>query len=259
MTLVLSIALAGPTEGLDTAPRTAPWSLLGSRLEADGVGSAVGVDYTLVAGPDGGGVRATTYVARLGREDWSIAAHVPFARYRTPIGQTTALGNLRVEFFRRLVSGETVQLVGVELHAATGRAWTWAHDAVSLWPSSGVTAVYQRRQPFGRADLLLRGSLGLYRTLGVAPFPLWILHGSGAAGVDLPLEHRFRVGTEIAVSGWDPSPLDLTGWVGWNVLDGVRLQGALLAPVGSWMGLSPGKRPAGIREITARLRLDLAR
>ena len=235
----LSVALA---QDVAEAPEVGEGhALYGNRLDADGVGSSVGIGEAFVLGSDGG-VLATTAAVRFGAESWSFAAVVPFASYRTAAGRTTGLGNVRFEGYHRFSSGGALQLVGAELHLPSSDAWTWANDAQSLWPG----------------DLLLRGSLGLHGTPGVAPFPSFYLHVAAVGGyeLDLPVE-GLSVLSEVALSVWDPSPIDAAGWVSWQPLDGLRVRGGLLLPLGSWVGLSPGDKPAGLREGTFSLDLSM--
>lgn len=252
-----SPALPSPSRNADERvdPGTSH-ALLGNRLDADGLGGAVGVGTAFVFGSDGG-VVATTATARYGAEQWSFAAVVPFASYRTSSGRTADLGNIRFEGYYRRRAGRTVQLFGAELHLPTGGAWTWAHDAQSLWPGGGLSAVYQRRQPVGPGDLLVRGSLGLHGTQGVPPVPALYVHASAVAGYEVAIVQHVSVLGELALSGWDPSPLDLTGLAGWEPVEGLRLRAGALLPLGAWMGLSPGSKPAGLREGTLLLDLSM--
>lgn len=244
------------TLALAETPVGSPYALLGNRLEADGLGSSVAIQESIVVGSDGG-VLATQVAARLSRPDWSVAVHVPFASYRTADGRTTGFGNLRLEGFRRVESNGIQRLMGVELHLPTGQAYTWANDTQSHWPGGGLTAVFQERRPLGEFDLLWRGALGLHGTNGVAPYPAFYLHASAAAGLDadLPIDGLGVLG-EAAITVWDPSPFDLAGWLRWEPTTGLRLRSGVLFPVGAWVGLSPGDKPAGLREGT--LQLDLA-
>lgn len=242
-----------------TAPANGtPFLSIGHRTDADGVGGAVGIFQALVVGADGG-VAATTASARYGARTWAVGVHMPFASYRTSSGRTTGAGNLRLEGFRRFDSGGVVQLVGAEVHLPTGGAWTYANDAASLWPGGGVSAVYQRRQALGLADLILRGSLGVHGTRGVAPFPEIYVNASAVAAIDadLPVD-GLGATAELALSVWDPSPMDVGGWIRWEATDGMRLRGGVLLPLGAWVGGSPGLKPGGVREATLSADLVVA-
>jgi hypothetical protein len=231
---------------------------IGLDTDADGTGSAVGLGTTLVAGGDGG-LAAGTLSVRHGAEQWVAAVHVPFAGYRTAAGRDTGVGNLRLEGFRRWSAAGAVTLVGAEVHLPTGNTWTYAFDGASHWPGGGVTAVVQRRQPIGPADLIARGALGVHGTRGVDPFPGVSLHAAAAAALDLDLPVTgLGATTELSLAVWDPSPVDLGGWLRFVPTDGLRLRGGLVVPLAAWAGGSPGRKPAGAREVGLQADLALA-
>lgn len=222
--------------------------LVGNRLQADGAGLGVAVSSAYVAGGDGG-TFATAAVVRWGGEKVVLAARLPFASYRTPNGRTTNLGNLRLDAAYRLERGGGVSLFGVTTHLSLGSAYTWTNDAASLWPGNGINAVVQHRRG-DRTAWLARAELGLHGSEGYAPFPEIYMNGSLAVGLDHDLGSRFGLTTEAAVAWWDPSPIDVATWVRAEPGEGIRLRVGLLLPIGTWAGLSPSEKAAGIREAT---------
>jgi len=233
---------------------------LGHRIQADGLGAAVGLAEEWVAGGDGGilASRVTARGAIAGR--YLLSASLPFATYRVPTGRTTGLGNLRLDGYRRIQRGDVVHLIGAQVHLPLGRSYTWTNDARSIWPGGGVSAVYQGRRVGEAFDLLFRGALGLYGTGGFAPYPDTYLQGSVAAGIDADLDEQFGITAETALTFWDTSPWEGSAWlrVDPRAVEGLRARMGVLLPFGTWMGLSPSDKPAGVREITATLDISLA-
>ncbi len=240
-----------------------PYVTLGNRLEADGVGTSVGVSEEWVVGGDGGTL-ATRVSARHAWRKLVFAVHLPFATYRVPGGRTTELGNLRVDGFHRIQGNKGVVLVGASAHLPLGRAYTWTNSATSLWPGGGLTGVVQLRRRLSSGDrpvsFLARGAIGVHGTGGFDPFPRVYLHASAAAGLDVPITDGFGVLGEAAASVWDPSPFDLSAWARLTPkeIEGLRFRVGTLFPIATWAGASPSDKPAGVREMTLAADLSLA-
>jgi hypothetical protein len=261
---VAALAPAGTEQATyPVAPAGSPYVTLGNRLEADGVGTAVGVSGEGVVGGDGG-VFATQVSARHAWEKLVLAVHLPFATYRVPGGRTTALGNLQIDGFRRMRTNRGVVLYGASVHLPLGRAYTWTNSATSLWPGAGLTGVVQVRQNLSSSarpvSFLARGAIGLHGTGGFDPFPPLYLHASAAAGLDVPVTGAFGFLGEAAASVWDPSPFEISAWARLTPkqVEGLRFRVGALLPIAAWAGASPSDTPAGVREMTLGLDLSLA-
>ncbi|MEZ4319200.1 MAG: hypothetical protein R3F61_16920 [Myxococcota bacterium] len=233
---------------------------LANRLDADGVGTAVGLGEEWVVGGDGGTL-ATRVSARWATQRFVLAAHLPFATYRVPDGRTTGLGNLRIDAFRRWqADSDTVWLFGASVHLPLGRAYTWTNSATGIWPGGGVTAIAQVRKHLGAVDVIGRGALGVHGTAGFDPYPNVYVFASVAGGLDVPVTNAFGLTGEAALSVWDPSPFDASVWARLQPreIEGFRLRAGVLFPLASWVGLSPSDKPAGVREMTLSADLGLS-
>ncbi|MCB9679798.1 MAG: hypothetical protein H6737_32125 [Alphaproteobacteria bacterium] len=273
MIALVGLALAAPGEPVDAAALEPAGSelvllargtrhvTLGNRLDADGVGTAVGVSEEFVVGGDGGTL-ATRVSARWATWKLVFAAHLPFATYKVPDGRTTGLGNLRLDAFHRIQKRDDVVMYGLSAHIPLGRAYTWTNSATGIWPGGGLTAVVQwRHATNSRVDLLARGALGVHGTAGFDPYPRVYLHASAAGGVDVPIRDVFGVTGEVAASVWDPSPFDASVWARVQpdeALEGFRGRVGVLLPLATWAGLSPSDKPAGVREMSFMLDIGLA-
>ncbi|MCO4743637.1 MAG: hypothetical protein KC912_02535 [Proteobacteria bacterium] len=217
-------------------------------------GTGVTVAQEFVVGSDGG-TTLTAAQLRWAREDLHLGVRIPYGAYRTPQGRDGSLGNLQIGGYYTVIPTVTV---GLEVHANIGEgAWSWTNASSDLWPGAGARAVTQyRSEASGSLTWLARGALGVASARAVDPFPGTRLQFEAAGGLDTAIGDMAGFTTELSLRGWDTSPIDLAGLFRVDPIDGLRVRGGLLLPVGTWVGLSPSQRPAGAREAT--LMLDVA-
>jgi hypothetical protein len=239
-------------------PETSPWDpvLDGApppdRLPAAGwavrpVGGPAATSLSVLAVLGGsGGTQIASLSARAPAGKWQLGAAVPFAAYRAPATHETGLGNLAIDVDRWVGSGslgfEAVIHVGAE-------AWTWGYEAPDAWPTSGGAIAWQRPVQVGEGAIVLRSSLGVYGTPGVAPVPRLYGRLNLAAAGDHPLGEHAGFCWEGGFAWYDPSPLDAA--IGARVDPGktARLRTALVLPPTIWMGAGADQRTQGIREV----------
>ncbi|TNE85424.1 MAG: hypothetical protein EP330_25405 [Deltaproteobacteria bacterium] len=219
----------------------------GHQIAPIDAGTGVGIEQQVVMGTDGG-TTVTTAVVRWARDDLHIAVGIPYGAYRTPAGRDASLGNLQVGGYYGVSEMVTV---GLEVHANAGEgAWSWANSADELWPGAGARGVFHYRLETEASTLLFRSALGLASARAIDPFPATRLQFEATGAVDKALSDRAGLISEMSFRVWDTSPLDLAGLARFDVTDGVRARTGLVLPLGTWAGLSPADRPAGVREAT---------
>jgi len=253
-------------EDLDTAskkertPRS-PGDMVpqGHRISAIGGGHAMALAEDAVIGGDGG-TAVTTLSTRVVFGAYSVGVSLPFAAYRTPDGRTTDLGNLLLEGLYAIDSGELTHAVGIDFHFNPGgQPFTWANEAEELWPGTGVNAIYQLRM--GLVDgtaLLLRGSAGVHTSQSFAPFHKGYPRFAASAAVDQTIAPQVGVLGETTFSYWDVSPWEVAGLIRVDPVSGLRARAGLLLPMFTWLGATPIDRPAGVREATLLIDLQMA-
>jgi len=252
-------------EDLDTPERKRPTrsdtpiTPQGHRISPVGGGHALALAEDAVLGGDGG-TNVTTLSTRVVLGDYTIAVSLPFAAYRTPDGRTTDLGNLFVEGLYALDQGELVHALGIEAHINPGgQPFTWANEAEQLWPGAGANAVYQLRMRLADdTAILARGTAGIHTSQGFDPFHKVYPRFSASAGIDQTVASGVGIVGETTLSYWDVSPWEVAGLVRVDPVSGIRARGGLLLPMFTWLGATPIDRPAGIREITLLLDIQMA-
>jgi len=246
------IGLLGPAYAASPPPVDEPLPREGFVLEPVGGGSGVQLSTSSVVGGDG----ATTAIGTRGRArlgDVVLAVSVPFATWRTPVGRDTGLGNLSIGGWLPAGEGGAIGVVG---HVPLGgRAYTWVNEVEELWPGTGMELVYRaNRELDGGLTLLGRLSGGLHTSGGYEPVPGLYAKVGAAGGVDLALGEHVGLLGEGSFAWWDTSPLDVAALVRADV-EGFRVRGGILLPLGSWVGAQPAPVPAGVREATVRFDL----
>lgn len=234
ISLLLSLASAGQVTS-------------GQTIAAIDAGTGVGIEQQVVMGGDGG-TTVTKGVVRWARDDLHLSLSIPYGAYQTPAGRDGSLGNIQVGGYYTLSEGLSM---GLEIHANVGEgAWSWANRSDELWPGAGARAVAQYRIETEGITWLTRGALGLASAQPVDPFPTTRLQFEAAGGLDRALNDQFGVIGELSIRGWDTSPVDLAALVRVDPVDGIRARSGFVLPVGTWAGMSPAARPAGVREAT---------
>jgi hypothetical protein len=232
--LLTSLSMAGQvTSGHQIAPVDA--------------GTGVGIGQQIVMGGDGG-TAVTTATVRWALEDLHIAVGLPYGAYPTSAGRDASLGNLQLAAYYSVQPDITV---GLEFHTNVGEgAWSWANRADELWPGAGLRGVFQFRRTNNDLSILARGAVGFATARAVAPFPRSRAQVHMAGALDYALTETAGFVGELSLRTWDTSPLDIAALGRLDIAPGVRARSGLVLPVGTWAGLSPSSRPAGVREAT---------
>lgn len=255
--LLLSLVLASaPAVAGDLAGGNV---VQGHRIQAMDAGTGAAVETRYVVGADGGTDLAVLR-ARYAHDRLHLGVALPFASYRVPTGRDLSMGNVGLQGWYLLSRDDdgSATGVGVELHLGLGGgAYTWANDPTVLWPGTGADVVFQRRTG-GELSWMYRGSIGVHGARGYAPFPGAFLRLGAAAGVDWSLADRFGLVGEASLSYWDTSPFELTGLLRADIVEGLRARAGLVLPLAVWMGAHPADDPAGIRETTLLLDLQVS-
>jgi len=147
--------------------------------------------------------------------------------------------------------------VGLEVHLGLAApAWTWANDGRQVWPGGGADVVLQGRTA-GALSYLYRLSFGLHGARAYEPFPGVYARLGAAGGVDWSFAERFGLTGEAAFTYWDPSPFEVTGLFRAAIVPGLQARVGFVFPLAVWMGATPADQPAGIRETTLLIDLQM--
>jgi hypothetical protein len=245
----LSAAFAGELAG-GQAPE-------GPRVVGLG-GTAVGVGWEGLVGPDGGAHAATARV-RVKLDDVHVIGEIPFASYRVPGGRDADLGNVAIGAYYALPYGGIDHTLGFRTRFNVGEnAYAYLNEADQVWPGAGLDIIWQGRFDVGGATAIVQGLGGIAASHAYAPFKrTWGRVGVSGA-LDADLGRRFGVYGEASFTYWDTNPVELSGLVRADLVEGLRVRGGVLLPVAAWAGWNPSNREPGLREATLLLDLSLA-
>lgn len=244
--LLAALATAAPDDA--QAPQS-------PRIDPIG-GSGVQVDYAGLVGPDGG-LAVWTATARLRLERVHLQVAVPSARFPTARGADGALGTPSFAAYYEVRPEHTLGLrVSTRGSAET---WAWLNEPDELWPGQGIDLLWQTHWGSEQTQFVFQGQLGAHSSADYAPFrDSWVRLGVSGL-VDQQLGSRFGLTGSLDLQYWDTSPIELTAAARADLIPGLRLRVGALLPLGTWAGLTPAQRDAGVRELTLFGSLGLAR
>jgi hypothetical protein len=240
--------------GEDQAP-------MGIRINAYGSGSGAFASQAFVLGANGGTAQ-TNLRARWASPMWGLQIGLPVVVSKLPRQpRDVGLGNLQVDAWRRLGSGEGYTAIGLEAHANLGvRSYTWTNDADEVWPGFGADLVVQDQRGNGRLTRMARVAVGGRWARDYDPWRGQAVSLEVAYGLDFAASNRFGLVGEMSLTWWDLSPWDLVGLARVDLAPGVRARAGAIAPIGVWAGITeidPDLR--GVRETTLVFDLSLTR
>lgn len=232
--------------------------LAGHRITAFDPGTGVAIGQASVVGQHGG-VHATTVTARHRVNDLIVSVGVPWANYRTAEGRQLGLGNLELGVAKLGSSSKMDYRIGLEVKAnLVDDMYTWVNRPADLWPAWGGALVWQGQQEKNAFTLLYRAHAGVYKVAAYDPYPDLLVNVGGAVAADLPLyDDRAGLTGELAFAWWDTSPLELAALGRVDPIEGLRVRGGFVFPLGVWTGMTPA-RLDGARETTLLLDLSMA-
>ena len=242
--------------GSSVAAPALAWDATGLRMDVPQDGHTVSTSPMSVAGSNGGttGLEVGGAV-RIG--EWNVGLSLPFASYRGFDGGRGDVGNMTLSGRRSFASGSMRHYVGLDLSAGLGAAYTWTHEAPTIWPSSGFSAVYGA---VGGDDALAWGveaRLGMYFTEGYPPFPERYTRTQLVGMLDQTLADNVGLVAELSLAHWDVSPMDAAAMLRVDPLDGFRVRTGLVLPVGTWASVGPAESVHGLREVSWTLDVQL--
>ncbi len=258
----------GPPPGVDRSDTVDPEIPLaggqvvsGLRIAPYGAGTGAGIGQALVLFANGNTTRSLVH-ARYASGRWGVQVSLPVAFHDLPRQpRTVGLGNLQLDVWRRIGDdADSYTGLGLELHGNLGeRTWTWLHETDEIWPGFGADLVVQRRQDLGAITTMARLAFGVRSHQDYAPLPPTTLHFEVVLGADVAMTDRFGLVGEMSASWWDLSPWDFTGFVRADLLEGVRVRGGVVLPLGVWAGVPRIDEDfRGVREATALMDLSIA-
>lgn len=245
----------------DAPPLAGGNVITGQRIAPYGAGSGVDFGYAHVLGSNGGTLRGMVR-ARYASGRFGVQLGLPFANYRVSrLPRESGVGNLQLSgWYDVRDDAEGYLAVGLETHGNLGeRTYTWANDGRELWPGYGVSAVVQARRTVGALTTLGRGAIGARSARDHGPFEPQHVHFELAFAADYQLGERFGVLGETSFSWWDISPWDAAILGRADLIEGLRLRGGFVLPLGTWVGFSRmEERFHGVREVSLTADLSMA-